>query len=523
MKTFIATEENQQKILAILGMMQENLVEDEYAKSKIAANYFVMNQTGKQFGVSFYQYDYNPSPDGVRTRDAIGMVFEPSTDTVRGRNDFDSYAMFNGLRVNGYYDVNGEFVVTFFDWEDGFSTKNDTWILFGTHYFQMNFTDTSQETVLTDKPTAGFCPEGKAIRPDGTIRPFVAIAAYMASVGADGKWASVSGAVPVSCSHDTAINETNKKGAQYCAYTTFDNAHIQNIADVVFATKNDKSMMYGCLNYSPQYQVSLYETGVERVILTNSQADALIVGSCVSIGNKTGDNTDRNNAYMNSLANRKIITKKEALEDGTHTAVYVDNGGVTFDTSELTYISTMPWHTGATDKVLGSCGSPGSNTNGKYPYRLFGVEIRNGQYDLIGNQISKVVEVNGENFYRAYIAYDSRLLAHTITDDYVETGIDSPIIMVGWSYIKENGYDPQNPSVIMPIAVGATSTTGRCSALYVNTADTVGNIRAVFAGCNLGYGASGGLPARNAYYGLGYSAWYRGARLSCAVCGAYGA
>lgn len=55
---------------------------------------------------------------------------------------------------------------------------------------------------------------------------------------------------------------------------------------------------------------------------------------------------------MHNLANRVKVTKIEALDDDSgNYALYVDNGGVTFNTSTTTCISTMPWHTGSTDKV----------------------------------------------------------------------------------------------------------------------------------------------------------------------------
>ena len=79
-------------------------------------------------------------------------------------------------------------------------------------------------------------------------------------------------------------------------------------------------------------------------------------------------------SFMHNLANRVKVTKIEALDDDSgNYALYVDNGGVTFNTSTTTCISTMPWHTGSTDKVKGTCGSPYSNTNGKEPFKFLGI------------------------------------------------------------------------------------------------------------------------------------------------------
>lgn len=93
---------------------------------------------------------------------------------------------------------------------------------------------------------------------------------------------------------------------------------------------------------------------------------------------------------MNAKADRVLVTRKETLEDG-NVAIYVDNSGKTFDTTTgsftasgteyaaPTYLSTMPWWTGSTDKVLGPTGSPDALTSGKVRHALSLCRNRLGQ------------------------------------------------------------------------------------------------------------------------------------------------
>ena len=176
---------------------------------------------------------------------------------------------------------------------------------------------------------------------------------------------------------------------------------MNNLFDVAFATRNSQSIMQGCASYYYQYPAAVVEADVERIIITKAQAANLVVGSVVSIGNATAlssgaPNIDRGQTGMHAKANRVLITKIEDYDE-SNSAVYVDNGGTKFSTASTvvsdvdcpTYISTMPWRTGTCDSVLGSCGSPVSNTNGKFPYVLFGVEMMLGMYEVCGNAVMK--------------------------------------------------------------------------------------------------------------------------------------
>ena len=374
-------------------------------KNKQAEFILNLKRTGKKYGVHHSAFDVSPLSAGTRTLDAVGMVAQPSTNTVRGRNDFEGESVFYGLEVNGHVDDAGEFIVEYIKGIDNeFSrTERDTWMLYLTQWINITIDANGESLVISDEHHAGFFPEGAAIRTDQTVRPFVAQAKYMAGNGSDGKAASISG---VNAAHDQShngmITRFKAKGTQYCGTTAQDKNHMDNLFEVAFATRNSQSIMSGCTSYYNRFYATVVENDVERIIISKSDANYLVVGSTVSIGNATalsGNNPtdDRSNAGLHAKANRVIITKIEDY-DSNNSAVYVDNGGTKFSTGSTmvgstevkTTIVTMPWHTGACDNVLGSCGSPNSNTSGKDPYILFGVEMFLGFYEVISNVILKI-------------------------------------------------------------------------------------------------------------------------------------
>lgn len=78
--------------------------------------------------------------------------------------------------------------------------------------------------------------------------------------------------------------------------------------------------------------------------------------------------TDRNTASNYSVFDGKLITaiEKVTIEETEYSAVYVDNGGVTFDTTAgSSYLSTSPYYSGWNDSVLGRDGSRYNPASGK--------------------------------------------------------------------------------------------------------------------------------------------------------------
>lgn len=502
-----------------------------FAKTKNEQALFLLNlrRTGKRYGVHFDAYSVSPASTGTRLYDAVGKVATPSTDSVRGINDFEGESVFYGLEVNGYVDADGEFVVQYIKGIDNEFSRTDedkdVYMLYLTQWIQMEVTATGENIILSDENHPGSFPEGAAIRPDKSVRPFVPIAKYMAWDDSSGIPHSIGGkTVNHNQSHNGMITRFRKKGTQYCGTTAQDKAHLDNLFLVAFATRHTQSIMTGCTSYYYQYKASVQEADVERIIITKAQAANLVVGSSVSIGNATtlsGDspNIDRSNSGMHAKANRVVITAIEDYDE-SNSAVYVDNGGTKFSTASTmingsvespTYISTMPWKTGACDNVLGSCGSPVSNTNSKYPYILFGVEMFLGFWEIISNVILKITS----HVMVPYICYDCTKLATSVTEDYKAVGYSVVNTQATYKYISKLGYDPDNPCVRHAVEVNATSSTGYGDGHYTENLDEASDAtREWLSGGALYAGAHAGRFSASLSGALSIAYWSCAARLS---------
>lgn len=527
---------------ALLGQLINNDVALKEAVTKFAASkneqaLFLLNlhKDGKKYGVHFDNYDVTPSSNGTRLFDAVGMTAAPSTNAVRAVNDFDGKGCFAYLEVNGLVDENGDFQVQYIkDIDNEFSrTKYDTWCLYLTQYVYRKFDSNGEDTVISDtRHSAEWLPEGGAIRPDGTIRPFVAIAKYMSGDNADGVASSISGVSPKNYSFQSSLTKFRAKGTQYCAETSQDSERMTRLMEIAFATRHSQSVMAGCNWWWTQATATVQENNAERIIISKSAAKEFVVGGTVSIGNANSltsegkANNDRGLSGLHAKANKVKITKIEDY-DSNNAAVYVDNGGQKFSTAPTsvsgvtceTIISTMPWNTGGCDEVLGSCGSPVSNTSGKEPYILFGVEMSSGFWEPKGNTVMKIEN----HVMRPYICYDCTKMttAGATTDDWIALGYAIPDNKGSWKYISKLGYSADDPEVRYPVEVAATSSTGYADGLYTENLETTGDSqREVLGSGNLNDGTIDGRRVANLGNGLSYSYWAYAARLSaCGRCG----
>lgn len=527
---------------ALLGQLINNDVALKEAVTKFAASkneqaLFLLNlhKDGKKYGVHFDNYDVTPSSNGTRLFDAVGMTAAPSTNAVRAVNDFDGKGCFAYLEVNGLVDENGDFQVQYIkDIDNEFSrTKYDTWCLYLTQYVYRKFDSNGEDTVISDtRHSAEWLPEGGAIRPDGTIRPFVAIAKYMSGDNADGVASSISGVSPKNYSFQSSLTKFRAKGTQYCAETSQDSERMTRLMEIAFATRHSQSVMAGCNWWWTQATATVQENNAERIIISKSAAKEFVVGGTVSIGNANSltsegkANNDRGLSGLHAKANKVKITKIEDY-DSNNAAVYVDNGGQKFSTAPTsvsgvtceTIISTMPWNTGGCDEVLGSCGSPVSNTSGKEPYILFGVEMSSGFWEPKGNTVMKIEN----HVMRPYICYDCTKMttAGATTDDWIALGYAIPDNKGSWKYISKLGYSADDPEVRYPVEVAATSSTGYADGLYTENLETTGDSqREVLGSGGLYAGAIGGRRHAHLNDGLSHSNWGFAARLSaCGRCG----
>lgn len=481
--------------------------------------YWDAYRNGKIYTTEFNNYEVSPSPTGTKKDANTGLVAVPSTNLVAGQDDYANIGIFKPVEVNAYVDANDDYHITAIKGDGRFKrdgTNGDVYIMNMLGYVKRFDTPTTWGYSYSDTLHAGFNVLPEAVKPDGTVRPFLLHAKYIAGVGSDGKLASISGVNPEynGMSHDGQITKFKAKGEQYSGKTTHDDFWMKLMLFLKYATTNSEAVMKGCISYYLQYQPSIYEVGVSRVVLTNAQANALIVGSRVSIGNYVGfaKTDDRASALVHNIANRVKITNIEALPDGLNSAVYVD--APIFDTNATTTITTLPWASGACDNVLGNDGSPNSNTSGKDPLIINGIETMVGGYEVIQNLMIYNDNTDPLNYkIKVYTCYDAKLYtAGSPSANYKLLSVLMAQTNNTWQYISKLGVDPNHPTALIPIAATASSTTGFSDGIYTN-APTTG----YRAWRSLGYLSLGSLFGFFFVYGgsgLGSSSWSILGRLS---------
>lgn len=469
------------------------------------SNYFALRRNGKVFTTKIYKWETSTSPVGVKMNANENMVAEPSVGRKEGRDDYAQYGLFHHFTCNFSVDENGFNHVDCLEGQIGFSKTGKVQVGEVTMSAWFGIEDTTEavlyhysdsQTELTPYPMK------ESINPDGKISPFMIHAKYAAG-DIDGVPYSSKGLAPANgcqatqarnpVSYTGMITYMHKLGGHYCGTTNWDLFYRQLMMIIKYATTHSQSIMAGCTSYSNQNQNLVEETGVMRVVLTKAQAAGYVIGSYVSIGD-AGSNTnkDRYYSYMHNKAYSVKVTKIEDVDDA-NAAVYVD-APQAFDTTPTTWISTMPWHSGATDEVAGSDGSPNSNTNGKDPYKIQGIETCIGAYEVLGNVVMDIVTGPDGNPARdVYVCEDASTLSSniaTVRANYKKAIAQVAYTAASWKYITEETTDP-NLGIMIPTKVGGGSTTGFADALYTD-AGTSGQ-REWRALGGLGSGSSAGL------------------------------
>lgn len=446
------------------------------------SNYFALRRNGKVFTTKIWKYEVSTSSVGIKLNDNEGMVAEPSVGRTAGRDDYAQYGLFQHFTCNFSVDENGFNHVDALQGQSGFTKYGKVQVGEVTMSAWFGIEDTAEavlyhysdsQTELTPYPMK------ESINPDGTISPFMIHAKYAAG-DIDGAPYSSKGLAPASgckaaqaknpVSYAEMIGYMHKLGSHYCGTTSWDLFYRQLMMIIKYATTNSQSIMAGCTSYNTQDQNLVAETGVKRVVLTKLQAASYVVGSYVSIGDiGTNTNKSRDYSYMHNKAFSVRVVKIEDVDD-SNAAVYVD-APEAFDTTLTTWITTMPWHSGVTDEVAGSDGSLNSNTSGKDPYKIQGIETCIGAYEVLGNVVMDIVTGTGGNPVRdVYVCEDASTLSSniaTVRENYKKAIVQATYPIVNQRYIAEETTD-LDLGIMIPTKTGATSTTGFADGLYID-------------------------------------------------------
>ena len=470
--------------------------------------YFAMGRNGKEYGIRI--------PKTVET-DCVKLganadIPIPTTSTIASPGN-DPYISEGGpfryLVANCGVDENGVPFCTGIKGDGHFSFKTSkTQVVSAIPIFWMKIEEfeTYIDLWISDTWHPGYKVFAGSVLPDGTLRPYIPVARYGLSIDSEGNARSVSGAkcLTLNVSHNSLITQCKTATTGYSGKTSMDELYVRIMFLMKYATKDSQKYFSQCSGYNYQYLISAAETGVKRVILTNAQADTLLVNSGMQLGtNTTGaNNADRNNTLARDIFYDEQITRIETYDAG-HKAVYFDNVTETFDTTTSCLLSTSHWWTGACDDVYGD-GSPINRTSNKEPFVIQGVELGYGFYEIVGNEIFANKDGLG---WDLYVNYDSRNETTGVNSSY--TKIDLNLANSGYGLYPYIDYGCS----FQATSTGGSTSTGMCDFIWFDQIETTGE-REVLSLGNLDNWGNAGLWFVDGSICLGNPWWAIGSRLS---------
>lgn len=481
---------------------------------------FKLPRTGKVYTVKMPRFASNPTVNCEKLDDNAGLVCEPSTDTVEGRDDYADIPLFKWYNCNYKRDASGRAYPTAIEHLSDDYRKTgtvDVGVIQMTPYVKWD--DSDPDYILwsiTDSPRDGFTPWAAAKSGD-TVYPYVVHSKFFSGVGEDGLLRSVYDLIPArNQSYYSLITDYAKKGAGYKGAGGEKAAWQILFNSIKYAVKSSQEKYAGCTGYNLQYPAAVQRS--EKLTyfpVTAAQAKNLLVGSRVSVGygSKGSDgtvNNDRSASTVHQYADEAKILKIEPIDDTT-SAVYLDCDA--FDTMPVTLtdtlsapitLSTMHWHSGTTDAVIGHHdGSPVSNTDSKHPYRVQGIEYAVGGYEVLSDVVLAFDDSNGKDVYVCPAG-----VAHTKTDaeilaNYKKVGS----FPADDFWIGDIGFDPET-CVTWPATQGSGDKTGVGDRVYGGGNVSKDTLREYLQGGNLWLGSSAGASCVHCGSWLGGGNWY---------------
>lgn len=498
--------------------LKEDLTEIAHDVSVLKAT-----KTGKLYGVKKWKASVNPTSTCEKTRDNVGLVCEPSTDKEQGRDDYADIPLFQWRRCNyKRYDDGFAYPIAFegdVDYND--KDNADVGNIYQTFWYNEIDMGDYAELIISDSPNyqLGLRPWEEAVRADGTIMPYFIFSAYTASVGSDEKWYSLPNKKELGfCSHNLMIDNFQKKGKGYWGASVRRNTFAMIFSQIKYGTKNIQSVMNGCTNYNFQIKASVQSESKNTYFpILKGQAGSIVVGAYVSVGygqakSDKSVNLDRGVATIGAYGDTVKVLRVEDL-DGVNSAVYLEcEPFSTMPVQDKTetdvmceiVMSSMPWWTGSTDKVLGHHDGSLDNKSGKFPCRIQGIEFFSGRY-----QIPSDVATMFQPDYSKDVYFAKRGVAHSKSDSVIKETYEK----IGNIPASANGEGSDYWIGDVTIKKGAWFPSSELATsqsygdrVYSGGTSTSGS-REYSQGGSLGYGSGAGLASLHCWHGLDGAGW----------------
>ncbi len=325
------------------------------------------------------------------------------------------------------------------------------------------------------RPRGDYSPYPENIAPNGKHRPLTWHPTFPGGLNGKGGLTSGSGIKPyIFASANTGIVAARKTTLYEGLWTDCDTIYMLDQYQLRHWEKENSDTLEGCTRYDVQYKVAKAETKTRRILLSPSQGVNILVGSTVIVGNAGSNSSkDRGQAYMRNIADcvRVLSVSDVSVGGSSYKAVELDVPAP-MTIPETAYISSMPWNSGATESVKGHHdGSPVSNTSGKYPCRVAGIEMMNGAYVLGLDPLYQVTNTeDGGKLYTSASCRDSEHQSGSITGHYTSDPAATATFTAAqagkWHYIKSH---TDTGEVLLPAEVGGSETTYSKSAFSIAT------------------------------------------------------
>ena len=490
---------------------------------KILEAFFGSMRNGKIYQTELYLSVTNPTSDGTKTLANAGKVCEPSTDTVEGQDDYEGIGIFTWFNCNYVTNEYGRKVPTAVEgWGNGFKNDGsvDVGVIAMTPYWNVEEKDGKQIWTLSDTPNDEYGLVGweTAKKEDGNFAPYVVHSKYVSGIGTDGLLRSFKNSKPErnQC-YNNMITNYQKKGKGYWGGGKERNLYRILYQVIKYATKNEQTIFQGTTNYNFQYAAAVQRDTKETYFpVTNAQAANVIVGAYVSVGygsvSGSNVNNDRGVGTIHKYADDVKVLRIEDLDENNK-AVYLDvKEGFTTTPVAISdtvnapiTMSSMHWWSGSTDRVIGKHdGSLTSNTDGKHPYRVMGIEDAVGGYIVYADSVMVFKEDYSKDVYIARRGTKHVTDEATIKSTYKLIG-NIPANDGADFWIGDIGVDTETCAWFVK-AVGSSDRQGWGDRCYAGGKNTSGTREDLGRG-SLGNGANGGPVCVNCWDGLGWTHW----------------
>ena len=466
---------------------------------------------------------YDPSVSGTTTMTPLDDLADleatqlctENTEAVEDWADEDPMTWY--IRANALSLEDGTMNITYFEGEDGFDiTGEDAPVYtFALALWIKEWNDGTYDYIsFRTTRGSGYYPDAGDVDPTNKRRPITWHPTFPGGLNSEGALTSGAGIKAYNfASASTGITKARIMSSYEGLWNDCDTRWLLRMWQLRHWDLENSGKAEGCTSYNYQYVAALPEENVKRILITTAQAATLVVGSTVSIGDMgSNSNKDRGNSYMRNLADLVKISSIETVEinETQYGAVNLELTE-TITTTATTYISTMPWHSGATEALPGhKDGCIHSLTAGKGPLRVAGVEVLDGAYAVGLDPLYQVTEnANGGFDYSIYECRNSVNQTGSVTSNYVDTGLSYEGMPEGWNYVKS--FMKTKLGVLFPNALGGSSTTYYKSA-FCGTSSA--GVRCPWRFAHLLNGGFAGLAGELGHNSPGNSYWNGRPRLS---------